>query len=233
MAKRWTFSLKNFRRPRELADNFCYYSPQYDTIEGQKYDWAKDTLRMHAGDKREYTYTYEEFEQAKTHDNLWNAAQRASRVRWQNAWIYAHVLGKENTGMVRYSRKRFEIRHRFERSLVARWKRSERLRRICGPSSACTIKGGKSERYSGKFGTWLTATARRNLKSPNTSKESMRSSKQFRNVKFPISLILERGRSEGTTCCRKSRRAITTTTREEEQEAKEINLHETRELPIS
>jgi len=61
---------------RELADNFCYYSPQYDTIEGQKYDWAKDTLRMHAGDKREYTYTYEEFEQAKTHDNLWNAAQR-------------------------------------------------------------------------------------------------------------------------------------------------------------
>ncbi len=61
---------------RELADNFCYYSPEYDTIEGQKYDWAKDTLRAHAGDKREYTYTYEEFEQAQTHDNLWNAAQR-------------------------------------------------------------------------------------------------------------------------------------------------------------
>ena len=53
-----------------------------------------------------------------------------ARVRWQNAWIYAHVLGKENTGMVRYSRKRFEIRHRFELSLVARWKRSERLRRM-------------------------------------------------------------------------------------------------------
>ena len=61
---------------RELADNFCYYSPKYDTIEGQQYDWAKDTLRAHAGDKREYTYTYEEFEQAKTHDDLWNAAQR-------------------------------------------------------------------------------------------------------------------------------------------------------------
>ena len=30
---------------RELADNFCWYSPQYDSLEGQKYDWAKDTLR--------------------------------------------------------------------------------------------------------------------------------------------------------------------------------------------
>jgi len=64
---------------RELADNFCYYSPNYDKIEGQKYDWAKDTLRAHAGDKREYTYTLEEFERAKTHDDLWNAAQRELR----------------------------------------------------------------------------------------------------------------------------------------------------------
>jgi deoxyribodipyrimidine photo-lyase len=61
---------------RELADNFCYYSPNYDTLDGQVYDWAKDTLQAHAGDKREYVYTYDEFEKAKTHDDLWNAAQR-------------------------------------------------------------------------------------------------------------------------------------------------------------
>jgi deoxyribodipyrimidine photo-lyase len=64
---------------RELSDNFCYYSPKYDSIEGQKYDWAKDTLRAHAGDKRPYVYTLEEFERAKTHDDLWNAAQRELR----------------------------------------------------------------------------------------------------------------------------------------------------------
>ena len=55
---------------RELSDNFCYYSPQYDRIEGQKYDWAKDTLREHAADKRPYVYTLEELERAKTHDDL-------------------------------------------------------------------------------------------------------------------------------------------------------------------
>jgi len=64
---------------RELADNFCYYSPKYDQIEGQKYDWAKDTLRAHAGDKRPYLYSLEDLERAKTHDDLWNAAQRELR----------------------------------------------------------------------------------------------------------------------------------------------------------
>ena len=98
-------------------------------------------------------------------------------------------------------------------ALNDRWSLDGRDRAVtsdaCGPSSACTIKGGKSERYRKiRYMTRL----RRNLKSPNTSKESMRSSKQFRNVKFPISLILERGRSEGTTCCRKSRGTIATTT---------------------
>ena len=58
-----------------LTDNFCWYSPEYDTLEGQKYDWAKDTLRAHASDKRDHLYTLEQLEQAKTHDKLWNAAQ--------------------------------------------------------------------------------------------------------------------------------------------------------------
>lgn len=61
---------------RELADNFCWYSPSYDSLEGQKYDWAKDTLRAHAADPRDHVYTLEQFESAKTHDKLWNAAQR-------------------------------------------------------------------------------------------------------------------------------------------------------------
>jgi deoxyribodipyrimidine photo-lyase len=39
-------------------------------------EWAKATLRKHVGDRREFTYTLEEFEAAATHDELWNAAQR-------------------------------------------------------------------------------------------------------------------------------------------------------------
>jgi deoxyribodipyrimidine photo-lyase len=37
--------------------------------------WARETLHKHAGDRREYLYTPEQFEAADTHDPLWNAAQ--------------------------------------------------------------------------------------------------------------------------------------------------------------
>lgn len=39
------------------------------------YDWAKKTLKDHAKDKREYLYSKEQLENAKSHDLLWNAAQ--------------------------------------------------------------------------------------------------------------------------------------------------------------
>jgi deoxyribodipyrimidine photo-lyase len=38
--------------------------------------WAYATLHLHAGDKREFSYTTEEWERGETHDPLWNAAQR-------------------------------------------------------------------------------------------------------------------------------------------------------------
>ena len=59
---------------RELADNFCFYELQYDTFEGF-HVWAQKTLNEHRDDKREYLYTQEQFEHAKTHDDLWNTAQ--------------------------------------------------------------------------------------------------------------------------------------------------------------
>ncbi|MCB9249942.1 MAG: deoxyribodipyrimidine photo-lyase [Ignavibacteriales bacterium] len=58
----------------ELSDNFCYYNSNYDNFDGFP-DWAKLSLNQHRKDKREYVYTLEEFELAKTHDDLWNAAQ--------------------------------------------------------------------------------------------------------------------------------------------------------------
>jgi deoxyribodipyrimidine photo-lyase len=38
--------------------------------------WALDTLGAHAGDERPWLYTAEQLEAGKTHDPLWNAAQR-------------------------------------------------------------------------------------------------------------------------------------------------------------
>ena len=58
----------------ELSDNFCYYNPNYDNIKGGA-DWAKKTLEDHSKDKREYLYTRDELDAAKTHEDIWNAAQ--------------------------------------------------------------------------------------------------------------------------------------------------------------
>ncbi|AIU41370.1 dna photolyase [Sucra jujuba nucleopolyhedrovirus] len=60
---------------RELADNFCYYNKHYDCIEGAP-AWAQQTLHAHASDRRDFCYTREQWDQALTHDPLWNAAQR-------------------------------------------------------------------------------------------------------------------------------------------------------------
>ncbi len=65
---------------RELADNFCYYNTNYDSFDGF-HDWAKTSLNIHRKDKRDFVYTLEEFELAKIHDPLWNAAQRELVVK--------------------------------------------------------------------------------------------------------------------------------------------------------
>ncbi|KAM9279615.1 deoxyribodipyrimidine photo-lyase-like [Morus bassanus] len=59
---------------RELAENFCYYNENYDSVQGA-YDWAQTTLKLHAKDKRPFLYKLQELEQGTTHDPLWNAAQ--------------------------------------------------------------------------------------------------------------------------------------------------------------
>ena len=60
---------------KELSDNFCFYNSNYDSFEAFP-NWAKETLLKHEKDERKYVYSLEELENAKTHDELWNAAQR-------------------------------------------------------------------------------------------------------------------------------------------------------------
>jgi len=60
---------------RELAHNFVWYNPHYDDY-ACLHEWSKKTLAEHRRDKREYLYTSRQFEQARTHDPYWNAAQK-------------------------------------------------------------------------------------------------------------------------------------------------------------
>jgi len=59
---------------RELAFNFARFSPSVDSLDALP-AWARKTLAKHDGDARPYVYTRDQFEQAATHDALWNAAQ--------------------------------------------------------------------------------------------------------------------------------------------------------------
>jgi deoxyribodipyrimidine photo-lyase len=60
---------------RELGYNFCSHRDDYDQFDSLP-DWAQKTLDKHAADPRPHVYEREEFEHARTHDPLWNAAQR-------------------------------------------------------------------------------------------------------------------------------------------------------------
>ncbi|HEJ83368.1 MAG TPA: deoxyribodipyrimidine photolyase, partial [Desulfobacteraceae bacterium] len=59
---------------RELGFNMCLLRPDYDRFESLP-DWARQSLREHERDIRPYLYRLPDFEQAETHDPLWNAAQ--------------------------------------------------------------------------------------------------------------------------------------------------------------
>lgn len=67
--------LEEFIVRRELSDNFCHYNKDYDSFRGFP-AWARKTLDEHRDDPREHVYTVDDLEQARTHDPLWNAAQR-------------------------------------------------------------------------------------------------------------------------------------------------------------
>ena len=59
---------------RELGFNFAYNRPDYASIETIP-NWAKISMSEHLKDDR-LIYTLDELEQADTHDEIWNAAQR-------------------------------------------------------------------------------------------------------------------------------------------------------------
>ncbi len=59
---------------RELGFNMCWQQDNHDRHESLP-QWALDTLAKHASDPRVYLYSLPDFEEGRTHDALWNAAQ--------------------------------------------------------------------------------------------------------------------------------------------------------------
>ena len=60
---------------RELGYNMSARRDDCDRYESLP-EWARTTLDKHAADARPHIYTLEEFEAGRTHDPLWNAAQK-------------------------------------------------------------------------------------------------------------------------------------------------------------
>ncbi|HKK46223.1 MAG TPA: hypothetical protein VJ964_11930 [Balneolaceae bacterium] len=63
---------------REVGFHFSHHRPDYAEFESLP-DWALETLNEHKMDPREWVYSYEELEQSRTHDEIWNAAQTQLR----------------------------------------------------------------------------------------------------------------------------------------------------------
>ena len=60
---------------RELSLNFCLRNPDHGSLAALP-EWVQRSMRTHANDTREVTYTLDELERAATHDPIWNAGQR-------------------------------------------------------------------------------------------------------------------------------------------------------------
>ena len=59
---------------RELSVNFVRYQSECDSAACAD-NWARLTIEKHDKDEREVVYTLKQMEEARTHDELWNAAQ--------------------------------------------------------------------------------------------------------------------------------------------------------------
>jgi deoxyribodipyrimidine photo-lyase len=79
---------------RELAFNYARHTDCPGSLEDLP-DWARQTLRKHASDPRSPSYSFEQFERAGTHDDLWNACQKELLLRGKIHGYYRMYWGKK------------------------------------------------------------------------------------------------------------------------------------------
>ncbi|HEY0995151.1 MAG TPA: deoxyribodipyrimidine photo-lyase [Gemmatimonadaceae bacterium] len=78
---------------RELALNCCTRNPRFASLAALP-DWVHQTMRRHAGDRREPRYTLRQLERGETHDALWNAGQRELRATGRMHNVVRMLWGK-------------------------------------------------------------------------------------------------------------------------------------------
>ncbi|MBI4891068.1 MAG: deoxyribodipyrimidine photo-lyase [Acidobacteria bacterium] len=79
---------------RELAFNYARSVEDPASFDNLP-DWARQTLRKHSHDAREPVYSQDQFEQAGTHDTLWNACQKELLLRGTIHGYYRMYWGKK------------------------------------------------------------------------------------------------------------------------------------------
>ena len=76
-------------------------------------DWIKENLKKHASDKREYVYSKKEFEEAKTHDQIWNSAQKELVITGKMHNYMRMLWGKKIIEWSKTYKEAFEIMEDF------------------------------------------------------------------------------------------------------------------------
>jgi deoxyribodipyrimidine photo-lyase len=79
---------------RELGFNFARFTERPESLDALP-DWARKTLQKHARDRRNPIYSREQLEAAKTHDPLWNAAQKELLLIGKIHGYYRMYWGKK------------------------------------------------------------------------------------------------------------------------------------------
>lgn len=79
---------------RELAFNYARHAERPESLSNLP-DWARQTLLKHACDRRDPVYGQEQFEHARTHDDLWNACQHEMLLRGKIHGYYRMYWGKK------------------------------------------------------------------------------------------------------------------------------------------
>ncbi len=93
---------------REVGFNMCAVQQNYDQYESLP-EWAIKTLKDHENDFRPYLYSLEEFENAQTHDSLWNAAQTELVLQGRIHNYLRMLWGKKILEWTQNSRQALEI----------------------------------------------------------------------------------------------------------------------------
>jgi len=93
---------------RELSFNFTLHNDKYNSLEALP-SWVQKTMREHVNDQRQFVYSLEELENAQTHDELWNAAQREMVITGEMHNYVRMLWGKNVISWTRSYEEAFAI----------------------------------------------------------------------------------------------------------------------------